>query len=70
MGSVVEEARRLTAHGFGEIVLTGVDLTAYGSDLPGTPSLGQLCAKLLKLLPGIRRLRLSSIDSVEADVDR
>jgi threonylcarbamoyladenosine tRNA methylthiotransferase MtaB len=69
MGSVVEEARRLTARGFGEIVLTGVDLTAYGSDLPGTPTLGQLCAKLLKLLPGIRRLRLSSIDSVEADLD-
>jgi threonylcarbamoyladenosine tRNA methylthiotransferase MtaB len=69
IGSVIEEARRLTAHGFGEIVLTGVDLTAYGSDLPGTPTLGRLCAKLLKLLPGIRRLRLSSIDSVEADVD-
>ncbi|HEY1637970.1 MAG TPA: tRNA (N(6)-L-threonylcarbamoyladenosine(37)-C(2))-methylthiotransferase MtaB [Rhizomicrobium sp.] len=69
IGSVIEEARRLTTHGFGEIVLTGVDLTAYGSDLPGTPTLGRLCAKLLKLLPGIRRLRLSSIDSVEADAD-
>lgn len=69
MGSVIEEARRLTAHGFPEIVVTGVDLTAYGSDLPGAPTLGQLCAKLLKLLPEIRRLRLSSIDSVEADAD-
>lgn len=69
MGSVIEEARRLTAHGFAEIVLTGVDLTAYGADLPGVPTLGQLCAKILKLAPELRRLRLSSIDSVEADAD-
>jgi threonylcarbamoyladenosine tRNA methylthiotransferase MtaB len=69
MGSVIEEGRRLTEHGFGEIVLTGVDLTAYGADLPGAPTLGQLCAKLLKFVPELRRLRLSSIDSVEADPD-
>jgi len=67
MGSVVEEARRLALNGFAEIVLTGVDLTSYGADLPGAPSLGQLVAKLLKLVPDLKRLRLSSIDSIEAD---
>jgi len=67
MGMVVEEARRLTENGFAEIVLTGVDLTSYGGDLPGAPTLGQLVAKLLKLVPGLKRLRLSSIDSIEAD---
>jgi threonylcarbamoyladenosine tRNA methylthiotransferase MtaB len=67
MGSVVEEARRLVENGFAEIVLTGVDLTSYGADLPGAPSLGQLVAKLLKLIPDLKRLRLSSIDSIEAD---
>jgi len=67
MGSVVEEARRLVENGFAEIVLTGVDLTSYGADLPGAPTLGQLVAKLLKLVPDLRRLRLSSIDSIEAD---
>jgi threonylcarbamoyladenosine tRNA methylthiotransferase MtaB len=66
MGALIEEARRLVAHGFGEIVLTGVDLTSYGADLPGKPTLGQLCAKLLKRVQEIRRLRLSSIDSIEA----
>ena len=67
MGAVVEEARRLTERGFAEIVLTGVDLTAYGADLPGTPTLGRLVAKILKLVPAIKRLRISSIDSIEAD---
>ncbi len=67
MGSVVEEARRLTDGGCPEIVLTGVDLTAYGADLPGAPSLGQLVRKILKLVPQLARLRLSSIDSIEAD---
>jgi threonylcarbamoyladenosine tRNA methylthiotransferase MtaB len=67
MGAVVDEARRLTERGYGEVVLTGVDLTSYGADLPGTPSLGQLCEKILKQLPELRRLRLSSIDSIEAD---
>ncbi|HKD20932.1 MAG TPA: tRNA (N(6)-L-threonylcarbamoyladenosine(37)-C(2))-methylthiotransferase MtaB [Rhizomicrobium sp.] len=67
MGAVVEEARRLVASGFPEIVLTGVDLTAYGADLPGAPSLGHLVRKILKLVPELARLRLSSIDSIEAD---
>ncbi|MEI9997118.1 MAG: tRNA (N(6)-L-threonylcarbamoyladenosine(37)-C(2))-methylthiotransferase MtaB [Rhizomicrobium sp.] len=66
-GAVIDEARRLTAAGFPELVLTGVDLTAYGKDLPGAPSLGQLVRKILKLVPAVRRLRLSSIDSIEAD---
>ncbi len=67
MGAVVSEARRLAENGFAEIVLTGVDLTSYGADLPGQPTLGQLVAKLLKLVPELKRLRLSSIDSIEAD---
>jgi threonylcarbamoyladenosine tRNA methylthiotransferase MtaB len=67
MGAVVEEARRLVENGFPEIVLTGVDLTSYGADLPGAPSLGQLVGKILKLVPDLKRLRLSSIDSIEAD---
>ncbi len=67
MGAVVDEARRLTEAGHAEIVLTGVDLTSYGADLPGTPSLGDLAARLLKLVPGLKRLRLSSLDSIEAD---
>jgi threonylcarbamoyladenosine tRNA methylthiotransferase MtaB len=66
-GEVVAEARRLTKAGFPEIVLTGVDLTSYGHDLPGTPSLGALVRKILKLVPDLKRLRLSSIDSIEAD---
>jgi threonylcarbamoyladenosine tRNA methylthiotransferase MtaB len=69
MGAIVEEARRLVEKGFPEIVLTGVDLTAYGADLPGAPTLGQLVRKLLKLVPELARLRLSSIDSIEADDD-
>jgi threonylcarbamoyladenosine tRNA methylthiotransferase MtaB len=67
MGGIVDEARRLVAGGFPEIVLTGVDLTAYGADLPGTPTLGHLVRKILKLVPELARLRLSSIDSIEAD---
>jgi threonylcarbamoyladenosine tRNA methylthiotransferase MtaB len=67
MGSIVEEARRLVDSGYAEIVLTGVDLTAYGRDLPGAPSLGVLVQKLLRMLPELKRLRLSSLDSVEAD---
>jgi threonylcarbamoyladenosine tRNA methylthiotransferase MtaB len=69
MGAVVEEARRLIAAGYPELVLTGVDLTAYGADLPGAPTLGVLVRKLLKLVPEVRRLRLSSIDSIEVDDD-
>ncbi|HEY5338596.1 MAG TPA: tRNA (N(6)-L-threonylcarbamoyladenosine(37)-C(2))-methylthiotransferase MtaB [Rhizomicrobium sp.] len=66
-GEVVAEARRLTEAGFAEIVLTGVDLTSYGHDLPGTPSLGALVRKILKLVPAVKRLRISSIDSIEAN---
>ena len=67
LGAVVEEARRLTDGGYAEIVLTGVDLTSYGADLPGSPTLGTLVEKLLVLVPGLKRLRLSSIDSIEVD---
>jgi threonylcarbamoyladenosine tRNA methylthiotransferase MtaB len=66
-GAVVEEARRLVAAGYNEIVLSGVDLTAYGADLPGKPSLGTLVGRILKHVPELKRLRLSSIDSIEAD---
>ena len=67
MGAVVAEARRLVEKGFPEIVLTGVDLTSYGCDLPGAPSLGALVEKILRLVPDLKRLRLSSIDSIETD---
>jgi threonylcarbamoyladenosine tRNA methylthiotransferase MtaB len=67
LGAVVAEARRLVEKGFAEIVLTGVDLTSYGTDLPGSPALGSLVEKLLKLVPELKRLRLSSIDTIEAD---
>lgn len=67
MGAVVDEARRLAQSGHREIVLTGIDLTAYGADLPGRPTLGRLIRKLLRLVPEIARLRLSSLDSVEVD---
>jgi len=67
LGAVVGEARRLVEKGFAEIVLTGVDLTSYGGDLPGSPSLGMLVEKLLTLVPELKRLRLSSIDAIEAD---
>jgi threonylcarbamoyladenosine tRNA methylthiotransferase MtaB len=66
-GAVVAEARRLVEAGFREIVLSGVDLTAYGADLPGKPSLGTLAAQVLRHVPELKRLRLSSIDSIEAD---
>jgi threonylcarbamoyladenosine tRNA methylthiotransferase MtaB len=69
MGAVVEEAKKLAEGGYNEIVLTGVDLTSYGADLPGKPTLGALVRKLLKLAPEVKRLRLSSIDSIEADGD-
>ncbi|MDE1156772.1 MAG: tRNA (N(6)-L-threonylcarbamoyladenosine(37)-C(2))-methylthiotransferase MtaB [Neorhizobium sp.] len=67
MGAVVDQARRLTESGYREIVLTGVDATSYGADLPGAPSLGLLAKTLLKQVPDILRLRLSSIDGIEAD---
>jgi threonylcarbamoyladenosine tRNA methylthiotransferase MtaB len=67
MGSVVEEVRRLVHNGYREVVLTGVDLTSYGADLPGTPKLGTLVRQLLKHVGGLERLRLSSVDCIEID---
>jgi len=69
MGAVVDQARKLVEGGYREVVLTGVDATSYGADLPGQPSLGRLAKTLLKLVPEIARLRLSSIDSIEVDGD-
>ncbi len=66
-GTIVEEARRLVEGGVCEIVLTGVDLTAYGADLPGTPTLGQMVRQLLAAVPELTRLRLSSLDPSEVD---
>ena len=68
-GEVVEQVRKLTAQGYQEVVLTGVDVTSWGSDLPGQPTLGQLVARILKLVPELPRLRLSSIDAAEIDPD-
>jgi threonylcarbamoyladenosine tRNA methylthiotransferase MtaB len=67
MGEVVEAVQRLVDQGCREIVLTGVDLTSYGADLPGAPKLGALVRSILRHAPDLPRLRLSSIDSVEAD---
>jgi threonylcarbamoyladenosine tRNA methylthiotransferase MtaB len=69
MDEAVAQARRLVANGYREIVLTGVDITSYGADLDDAPRLGALVKRLLKEIPGLARLRLSSIDSVEADND-
>ena len=65
--TVVEQIRRLADKGFAEVVLTGVDLTSWGADLEGTPRLGDLVAGVLRAVPDLERLRISSIDSVEAD---
>jgi threonylcarbamoyladenosine tRNA methylthiotransferase MtaB len=69
MGVVVEQVRSLVEHGHAEIVLTGVDLTSYGADLPGAPKLGMLTKQILRHVPELKRLRISSIDSIEADRD-
>ncbi|MDT0681265.1 tRNA (N(6)-L-threonylcarbamoyladenosine(37)-C(2))-methylthiotransferase MtaB [Roseicyclus sp. F158] len=66
-GVVVDQIRRLRENGFNEVVLTGVDLTSWGADLPGTPKLGDLVRRILKLVPDLPRLRISSIDSIEVD---
>jgi threonylcarbamoyladenosine tRNA methylthiotransferase MtaB len=66
-GEVVAQIRRLVARGCREVVLTGVDITSYGADLPGAPTLGALVRQILKFVPELERLRLSSIDQVEAD---
>ncbi|MGI6247363.1 MAG: tRNA (N(6)-L-threonylcarbamoyladenosine(37)-C(2))-methylthiotransferase MtaB [Pseudochelatococcus sp.] len=67
MGAVVEGLKRLTGNGYREAVVTGVDITSYGADLPGRPTLGLLVKNILRHVPDLARLRLSSIDSVEAD---
>jgi len=69
MGAVVDQVRALVARGHAEIVLTGVDLTSYGADLPGAPRLGMLTKQILRHVPELKRLRISSIDSIEADAD-
>ena len=66
-GVVVEQIARLAAAGYNEVVLTGVDLTSWGADLPGQPRLGDLVMRILRLVPDLPRLRISSIDSIEAD---
>ena len=66
-GVVVDQIKRLVDKGFLEVVLTGVDLTSWGADLPATPRLGDLVMRILRLVPDLARLRISSIDSIEAD---
>ncbi len=66
-GQVIEAVKHVVGCGFREVVLTGVDLTSYGPDLPGTPTLGQLIERILRHVPQLGRLRLSSLDSVEID---
>ena len=69
VGVIVEQVRMLHAKGYKEIVLTGVDVTAYGADLPGAPTFAQMIRRLLSLVPELKRLRLSSIDVAEIDDD-
>jgi threonylcarbamoyladenosine tRNA methylthiotransferase MtaB len=69
MGAVVDQVRALAARGHAEIVLTGVDLTSYGADLPGAPKLGAVVKQILRHVPELKRLRISSIDSIEVDRD-
>ncbi len=66
-GVVVDQIKRLVDTGYNEVVLTGVDLTSWGADLPGLPKLGDLVMRILKLVPDLPRLRISSIDSIEVD---
>ncbi|MFN7223239.1 MAG: tRNA (N(6)-L-threonylcarbamoyladenosine(37)-C(2))-methylthiotransferase MtaB [Paracoccaceae bacterium] len=66
-GVVIDQIKRLVDKGFNEVVLTGVDLTSWGADLPGEPRLGDLVMRILRLVPDLPRLRISSIDSIEAD---
>jgi len=69
VGAVVEQVRSLVERGHAEIVLTGVDITSYGADLPGMPKLGRLVKQLLRHVPELKRLRISSVDSIEVDRD-
>jgi threonylcarbamoyladenosine tRNA methylthiotransferase MtaB len=68
-GDIVEQIRRLAAGGCREVVLTGVDISAWGADLPGAPTLGGLVTRILRLVPELERLRLSSIDAAEIDAE-
>jgi threonylcarbamoyladenosine tRNA methylthiotransferase MtaB len=67
MGGVVDQVRALVERGHAEIMLTGVDLTSYGADLPGAPKLGQLTKQILRHVPELKRLRISSVDQIEVD---
>ncbi|HHB82826.1 MAG TPA: tRNA (N(6)-L-threonylcarbamoyladenosine(37)-C(2))-methylthiotransferase MtaB [Devosia sp.] len=67
MGVVVEQIKKLVGNGYNEVVLSGVDITSYGPDLPGTPTLGKLVQQILRHVPDLARLRISSLDSIEAD---
>lgn len=67
MGAVVDQIEKLVGNGYDEVVITGVDATSYGADLPGSPTLGRLASTILRQVPDLRRLRLSSIDSIEID---
>ncbi len=69
MGEIVDQVKKLVTAGYNEVVLTGVDITSYGPDLPGQPKLGQMIRRLLALVPELPRLRLSSLDPVEIDDD-
>jgi threonylcarbamoyladenosine tRNA methylthiotransferase MtaB len=69
LGEVVRQVRTLVDEGTAEVVLTGVDITSYGGDLPGRPALGQLVRRLLAQVPDLKRLRLSSLDAIELDAD-
>jgi len=66
-GVVVDQIKRLVDRGYNEVVLTGVDLTSWGADLPAQPKLGDLVMRILRLVPDLPRLRISSIDSIEVD---
>ena len=66
-GVIVDQIKRLVDRGYAEVVLTGVDMTSWGGDLPSTPKLGDLIMRILKLVPDLQRLRISSIDSIEVD---
>ena len=67
MGEIVAQVKNLVQSGYNEVVLTGVDISDYGKDLPGAPTLGSMCRRLLNLVPDLKRLRISSIDAVEVD---
>ena len=69
LGLLTEQVQELVQQGFSEVILTGVDVTSYGADLPGSPTLGQMMRRLLAQVPDLKRLRLSSLDPVEVDED-